>query len=83
MRILLFISAFLAALTGGVAQARVAGPVAEVSVSQGVRAERERRAAPFVAAAAKVLLDRASFAPQAMRTTVPSRIPLYADRLLI
>jgi hypothetical protein len=52
-------------------------------VSQGLRAERERRAAPFVAAAAKAHSDRPSSAPHAPRTTVPSRIPLYADRLLI
>jgi hypothetical protein len=82
MRILLFISAFLAALTGGVAQTRVAGPVAEVSVSQGLRAERLARVAPVVVAHANVW-SRAL--PLAVATDAPQgfAIPLYADRLLI
>ncbi len=80
MRILFLISAFLAALSGGVVHARVAGPVAEVSAPAATRAER---AAPAVVAAARVPLGRVNFAlPHA--TAAPARsVPLYADRLLI
>ncbi len=83
MRILLFISAFLAALTGGGAHARVAGPVAEVSVSCATRAERLTGVAASVAQPAFGHLDRVNFAgPRAVQAPV-GRTPLYADRLLI
>ncbi len=80
MRILILISAFLAALTGGLGQARVIGPVAEVSASASVRAER---AAPAVAAEAGVFSDRSAFAVPHADTAPARTTPLYADRLLI
>lgn len=80
MRILLLISAFLAALSGGVVHARVAGPVAEVSALASVRTER---VAQVVVAEAQVLLDRVNFAPPRATAAPARREPLYADRLLI
>jgi hypothetical protein len=80
MRILLLLSAFLAALSGGVAHARVAGPVAEVSASASVRAER---VAPVVVADARVFQDRVNFASPRANSAPARSGPLYADRLLI
>lgn len=80
MRILLLISAFLAALSGGVAHAHVAGPVAEVSAAASVRAER---VSPAIVAEARVFQDRADLASPRGFPTPTRRIPLYADRLLI
>jgi hypothetical protein len=80
MRILILLSAFLAALAGGVAHARPVGAVAAVSASASVRAER---IAPVVAAEARVLLDRVNVAVAYDDTAPARRVPLYADRLLI
>jgi len=80
MRILLLISAFLAALSGSVAHGRVGEPVAAVSASASVRTERVASAA---VAEARVHLDRVNFALPRAKIAPARNMPLYADRLLI
>ncbi len=80
MRIFLFLSAFLAAFSGGIVHAPVAGPTAELSASLSVKAERPAR--PFVAQAHVDILHNDVSVPRP--SVAPVRmLPLYADRMLI
>jgi len=82
MRILLLLSAFLAALSGGVAHARIAGPVVEVSASASMAADRYDRTAPAVRIS-RVWLEAKRFELPRAQIAPASRQPIYADRLRI